>query len=155
MKTFIALLFLTACASSALTAQDPVKWTLGMPRTVTVAPGSVTQVKISAKIENGWRVYSLTQKKGGPYGMTISMVEGSRAEIAGQITTPIPASSYDSSFKMMTETYTGTGEFVVPLKAPQEPGSYSSTIKIRYQACSSRFCLPPKNALFQLTFVVK
>ena len=87
--------------------------------------------------------------------MTISMVEGSRATIAGPVMGPAPASSYDSSFKMMTETYTGTVPFTVSLKAPAESGTYSSTIKVRYQACSARFCLPPKNALFQLTFEVK
>jgi thiol:disulfide interchange protein DsbD len=155
MKLLFAGLVLIACSSGDVAAQDPVKWTLGTPRTLTVAPGSVVPVKITAKIENGWKVYSLTQTKGGPFGMTITMIPGSRAAFSGPVVAPVPVASYDSSFKMMTETYTGLSNFTIPLKAPTVPGSYSSTIKIRYQACSARFCLPPKNALFQLTFDVK
>lgn len=155
MKTLWSAFFAASLLALPVQAQDPVKWTLGSSRSLTVAPGSVTPIKFTAKIENGWRVYSLTQAKGGPYAMTISMVEGSRATIAGQVISPAPASSYDSSFKMITETYSGTAPFTVSLRAPTEPGTYSSTIKVRYQACSARFCLPPKNALFQLTFEVK
>lgn len=144
-----------ACSPSSVPAQDPVKWTMTSTRSLAVAPGSVTPVKLTAKIENGWKIYSQTQAKGGPYAMTISMLEGSRTTITGSVMSVPPVSSFDSSFKMMTETYAGTVPFTVPLRAPTEPGTYSSTIKVRYQACSARFCLPPKNALFQLTFEVK
>jgi hypothetical protein len=150
--SFALILFL---APTALQAQNPVKWTLGIPRAITVAPGSVTKVPLSAKIENGWRVYSLTQKKGGPFAMTISMLPGSPMTLAGAVSAPIPAARYDSSFRMTTETYSGAGTFVIPLRAPTAEGPTSSTIKIRYQACNARFCLPPRNELIQLTATVK
>ena len=151
MKIFLtaALLFVLLPRTGA--AQNPVKWTLQGPRVLTVAPGSVTRLQVNATIENGWRVYSLTQKKGGPYGMTITMLPGSRLAFAGPVVTPTPVAKYDSSFKMMTETYSGTGTFIIPVRASSEPGTTSSTIKIRYQACNARFCLPPRNELIQVT----
>lgn len=150
----MAAAFLVA-GSSASSAQNPVKWTLHGPREITVAPGSVIRLQVSARIDNGWRVYSLTQTKGGPFGMKISMLPGSRMTFAGPVVAPTPVSKYDSGFKITTETYSGTGTFTIPLRAPTEEGTNSSTIKIRYQACSSRFCLPPRNELVQLTVRVK
>lgn len=157
MKTLlVALLGLVlACSPAPSAAQNPVKWIVKGPRSLTVEPGSVTPIHITAQIENGWRVYSLTQEKGGPYGMTVTLLPGSRATIAGSVTAPTPVAKYDSSFKMMTETYSGAGGFTIPLKAPAEEGTFSSTIKIRYQACNARICLPPRNELIQLTMKVK
>ena len=151
MRTLLAVALLLTVVPVTGSAQKPVKWTLQGPRVITVAPGSLTRLQIDAQIEKGWRVYSMTQTKGGPFGMVITMLPGSRLSFAGPVTAPIPAATYDSSFKMMTETYSGAGTFIIPVRAPAEEGASSSTIKIRYQACSARFCLPPRNELFQIT----
>src|SRR5437868_10953522 len=108
MRLLLLAGVVAVCACSSAGAQDPVKWTLGSPTSVTVARGSVTPIKVTAKIENGWKVYSPTQPEGGPFAMIISMVEGSRAAITGKIVSPPPVAGYDSSFRMTTETYTGT-----------------------------------------------
>ena len=155
MKLLFAALFAIACSAPASSAQDPVKWTLAGRGALTVARGSVTPIKLTAKIDKGWHVYSITQPRGGPFAMSISMLKGSPSVIAGPVISPTPEAKFDSSFRMITETYSGVVTFAVPLKAPADPGTYSSTIKVRYQACSARFCLPPRNALFPLTFEVK
>ena len=156
MKTLFAA-FMLLLAGSPVTgaAQTPVKWALQGPRALTLEPGSVSRLRVRAQIENGWRVYSLTQAKGGPYPMSVTLLPGSRAALAGAVTASNPVAKYDSSFKMMTETYSGSASFVIPLRAPSEEGTYSSTLKIRYQACNARFCLPPRNELMQLTMKVK
>ncbi len=151
MRILFTAALLLAFAPQTGSAQNPVKWTLQGPRSLTVAPGSVTRFQINAQVENGWKVYSLTQTKGGPYGMTITLLPGSRLEFAGPIVSPVPVAKFDSSFKMITETYSGAGTFIIPLRAPTEEGTTSSTIKIRYQACSARFCLPPRNEIIQIT----
>ena len=156
MKTLLAAFgLLLACAPVTGAAQTPVKWVLHGPRARTLEPGSVSHFRVRAQIENGWRVYSLTQGKGGPYPMTITLLPGSRAALAGAVTAPSPVAKYDSSFKMMTETYSGSASFVIPVRAPTQEGTFSSTLKIRYQACNARFCLPPRNELIQLTLKVK
>ena len=154
MKTFLVALSMLAVASVS-GAQNPVKWSLQGPRSLTVQPRAVISLQVTAQIENGWRVYSLTQPKGGPYGMTITLLPGSRATFGGAVRAPAPVAKYDSSFKMMAETYSGKAVFTIPLRAPGEEGTTSSTLKIRYQACNARFCLPPRNELIQLTLKVK
>lgn len=155
MRILLAAAALTTLALAPLSAQTAVKWTVQGARSLTVTPGSITDVRIDAQVENGWRVYSLAQPNPGPHAMTITLLPGSRTTFAGDIVSPPAVARFDSSFKVMAETYTGKGSFVIPLRASMEEGITSSTIKITYQACTARFCLPPRNELIQLTFKIK
>ncbi len=155
MKILPAAAFFTTLAFAPLGAQNPVKWTVQGSRSLTVTPGSVTDIRLNAQVENGWRVYSIGQTNPGPQAMTITLLPGSRTDFAGEIVAPPAVARYDSSFKVMAQTYSGAGTFVIPLRASMEEGTNSSTIKITYQACTARFCLPPRSELIQLTFMVK
>lgn len=155
MKISLTAAFFLVLTPHAAFAQNTVKWTMPGPHSITTAPGAVTRVDLRAHIENGWRIYSLTQKKGGPFAMSIALLPGSRGKIEGAVIAPTPVAKYDSSFKMMTETYSGDAIFGVMLRAPVEEGTTSTTIKVRYQACSARFCLPPRTELFQVLLKVK
>jgi DsbC/DsbD-like thiol-disulfide interchange protein len=60
--SFIAVsaIFITSSAA----AQSPVTWTATAP--TKVVAGGKTSVKVTAAIEEGWHIYSITQAAGGP-----------------------------------------------------------------------------------------
>lgn len=145
MKWLLGIVFLATPGIAR--AQNPVSWKLISPKTVSVARGALVQVQVRADIDKGWRVYSVTQKKGGPYAMSISVMPGAGAVIVGAIKSSQPASKYDAEFKMITETYSGSPVFAIPISTSAYRGSKEVVLRIRYQACSDKFCLPPHNVL--------
>src|SRR5207249_28836 len=64
LRILLATGALVAAARSA-TAQEPVHWKAAASP-VTVRAGGKLSVKLSATIDDGWHIYSMTQGKGGP-----------------------------------------------------------------------------------------
>lgn len=156
-------------------AQPPerVKWSVSR---VLGDPASDTQfVQITAEIEPGWHVYSLTQSDEGPFPLRVSastsaetknvFSQPSKSEASKRKATnenrkwrvitgvrgPKPEVQPESPFGIPVEWYSGTAKFTVPLSRRDQnvgestPGTASLVLRIRYQACSDRLCLPPRS----------
>ncbi len=133
--------------------QDPVKWTLVADSTK-AAPGATIPVRLETIIEPGWHVYSLTTPAGGPNPTKIKLADN--PAIAGfRVFQPKPEAKLDEGFGIKTETYEEHPAFpiLVQLKKDAAPGSLDLTAQMRYQVCSGKTCLPPRNktANLQLT----
>jgi len=131
---------------------DPVKWSLALEPSKT-PPGSKVLARLTAKIDPGWHLYSLSTPK-GPIPTTVQMPEN--AAIAGwQIYQPAPKVDFDPNFKVNTETFDEAVVFLIPveLKKDGAAGPVEISAQIRYQACDARQCLIPvrKTASAQLT----
>lgn len=146
-----ARLLLFAASALLLPAQepakrpDPVQWTiLSAPKEVRA--GQIFRVTLLARVTEGWHLYSMAKKEGGPIPTTITLPAPQWFRLAGAVEPPTGITSYDDSFEMEVETYLGEAEFTLPVEAPREvkPGSWKLKIAARYQACDSRECLPPK-----------
>ena len=116
---------------------------------MTVAPASVPSggsgaARISATIEGGWYMYSITQPPGGPIQTRISLGEGPFK--MGGVSGPKPKVKLDPNFKMNTESYTGGAVFNIPftVAAGTPEGPQTLNASIRYQVCNDVVCLPPK-----------
>ena len=152
MKRFltVCLLFSAAAFSQRL---DPVQWSLGAD-TSKAAPGASVSLRLTARIDDGWHVYSLTTPKGGPIPTTITLPDN--PAIAGfKIYQPKPAREFDNTWGFDTETFTKEIVFWITadLSKTMPAGPLDLTAAVRYQCCDSRQCLPPKKktATFALT----
>lgn len=146
MRTFVPVLAAAALAAPECGAQgSPVTWTL-TPSATTVAPGGAVTATLSAAIEDGWHVYSITQGPGGPVPMRISLADGHPFVLAGAPKAPAPVSGFDSNFGIVVETYEGSAAFALPLKVvpTAHPGADTLAVKARYQVCNASLCLPPR-----------
>jgi Disulphide bond corrector protein DsbC len=104
-----------------------------------------TTLKLTATIEDGWHVYSLTQKPGGPIPLRVSIDDNPVASLAGTPSGSAPETHLDPSFNLQTEFYTNTLAVHVPVALkPDGDVGHSIPISIRFQACSARECRPPK-----------
>ncbi|MGD1098690.1 MAG: cytochrome c biogenesis protein CcdA, partial [Bryobacteraceae bacterium] len=137
---------------------DPVHWTLTSD-TAKAPPGSTVTLRLTAKLEEGWHLYSPTTPKGppdnpGPNATKLSLAENP-AITPEKIYQPKPDRKFDSNFNLDTETFEKEVTFVLvtSLKSDAAAGPIDITGKVRYQTCSSTTCLPPKNkeAVFTLT----
>jgi thiol:disulfide interchange protein len=149
-RNLAVLLLLVPAAAAALPSakatggkQDPVHWSAAVAaRRVTA--GATFDVTLTAVIEDEWHLYSVTQGPGGPIPTTVT-VAGQTFSRAGAIRGPRATTAYDPNFEIQTETYDGTVTLVVPVRLAPDAAGTSAMLRLRvgYQACTNRLCLPP------------
>src|SRR5579885_2869744 len=149
MRPIQRLLFLISAASALCLGQrlDPVQWTLATP--ISAAPsGATVPLHLTATLQDGWHLYSLTTPKGGPIQTTANLAE-SPVFKAAKLYQPAPVRKFDPNFKIDTETFEKQVDFTVAAEVSKdaEPGAAEVSIQVRYQACTDRQCLPPRKKI--------
>jgi DsbC/DsbD-like thiol-disulfide interchange protein len=137
---------LVACKADKRTAaEDPVAWTVA-DAADHLRPGSVDTLRLAAAIDQGWYIYSLTQKTGGPTPMTISVAPSPPFRVEGSVIGPQPVVTFDKEFGIETERYEGTPDFMIPVAVAvtSDARPQSIEMKVRYQACNATLCLPAR-----------
>ncbi len=149
-----------------LTLLDPNGATTAAPAPVAVAAqfvvpaaGKPGVLQITATIEEGWHIYSITQPKGGPLATKISVAPNAAFELAGDFAAnPAPETHVDNEvFKgVQLEEHRKQVTWSVPIKlaAGANPAELKITGKVTAQACSDidKNCLPPKPHDFRASF---
>ena len=133
---------------------DPVHWTLSSDTTKAPAGSSVV-LRLTATLDEGWHLYSLTTPKGGPIPTTAGLAENP-AVAAFKLYQPKPERKFDPNFNLDTETFLKEAVFwiVADLKNDAPAGPLELTAQVRYQACDDRQCLPPKKKTAAFTVTV-
>ena len=142
MKHLFALVFLTAAIAFGA---EPVVWKVeNVPAAVT--PGNKFAVKLVAKIEPGWHMYSMKPILGGPVATRIWVGERQSIRLTGPVRATEPRNVQDSAFVVEVEIYDDTAAFIVPLQAAADPPTESGkpSISVSYQTCDGTICLAPK-----------
>jgi thiol:disulfide interchange protein len=140
------LLLASILISGSLNAQrlDPVQWSLST-EAAKAPPGATIPLKLTAKLEEGWHLYSLTTPPGGPNPTTAVIAEN--AAVAGtKIYQPKPERKFDPNFNIDTETFDKEAVFLLDtsIKKDAAVGPLDLIAQVRYQACNATMCLPPK-----------
>jgi thiol:disulfide interchange protein len=144
MLVLVCLLFLAGAAA----AQNPVTWSIKANAPGSLNPGDKFSAQVTAQIQGGWHLYSLTQGGGGPIPTRITVPDGQPFKLAGSVRGPRPRVAMDPNFEINTETHEGRATFNVPLAAAADApaGGQSLNVNVRYQACNDKNCLPPRTA---------
>jgi hypothetical protein len=106
----VAVTWLLFFASTAR-AQSPVTWSINANAGSSLKPGDKSTVQVTAQIQAGWHVYSLTQPAGGPNPTRITVPDGQRFKLAGAVRGPRPHVQMDADFGINTETHEGERKF--------------------------------------------
>lgn len=124
---------------------EPVAWSVAAAPEQ-VRPGQVFRLTLRARIAEGWHLYSVRVKEGGPIPTTITVPGPQWFKLAGAVEPPVGVTSFDEGFEMEVETYLGEAEFIVPIEVLREvkPGALKLRIAARFQVCDNRECLPPR-----------
>jgi len=148
----LAALIVTAGLLGA--AEDPVQWTLSFDAR-SVAPGSHVLAHLTAKVEPGWHVYSLTTPPGGPIPTTATVAENP-AVASFKIYQPKPERKFDPNFQIDTETFADQAVLLVDVEVKKDApaGPADLTAQVRYQCCNDRLCLPPRRKSASATIML-
>jgi thiol:disulfide interchange protein len=142
LGVIITVLFFSGIAN----AQNPVTWSVKANASAALKPGEKLTAQVTAEIQGGWHLYSVTQGAGGPIPTRITVPDGQPFKLAGSVSGPRPHVQMDPNFQINTETYEGSATFSVPVTvaADAATGAQQLNINARYQACNDTLCLPPK-----------
>lgn len=127
------------------------------PRNQEVKTGESSVAILTAKLGEGWHLYSMELPEGGPIATTIAVVEDDSIEPDGPATQPSPIVWFDPNFQMETNYFKDRVEFKVPYRvretAPKGPARLQ--VEIRYMLCSETVCLPPRTKTLETRVDVK
>src|ERR1019366_6044708 len=144
-----SILACAALAAGPLTAQQhPITWSL-TGNVKGLRQGKPFPVMVRAQIPPSWHLYSTTQPPGGPVQTVITIPDHAAFTLAGAPRAREPDVAPDNNFEIVTETYADSVTFittVVPLMA----GAHTLRVKVSYQTCTNRYCLPPTDEELEL-----
>jgi thiol:disulfide interchange protein DsbD len=143
-RTISILLWLLASAWPGPAQKlNPVAWSLSVEPT-RVPPGSSVLARLTAKIEPGWHLYSLSVPK--PIIATSIELAPNPAVSSFKLYQPKPRKTFDQNFGIDVEMYENEAAFILDVSlardAPAGPAELAA--QARFQTCNNKMCLPPR-----------
>jgi thiol:disulfide interchange protein DsbD len=138
------VLILTLLKPGARGAQEPpIRFRLGATSTE-VRPGGEVVFTVSARIPRGWHLYGMRQPPGGPLPTAIEVGPAPPFALASAVTSSPPRSEFDPNFGLLVEWHDDSAAFRVPVRVARTalPAIYDAQVRISYQRCNDRICLP-------------
>ena len=121
---------------------DPVKWSLAI-EPAAAPPGARVLARLTAKIDPGWHLYSLSTPK-GPIPTTVQAL-ANPAVASWRVYQPAPHVQFDPNFNVNSETFDGEVVFLISLELKKDAAAAPAevSVQVRYQACDAKQCLLP------------
>ncbi len=134
---------------------DVVRWSATPPSEPVIA-GRVATIELTARIEEGWKLYALSQPKGGPLPLAIALPRSAPFTLRQkQISGPVPKLLKDEIFNLETQYYEHEATFTVPVDVPKRlTGKQQVPIDVTFQACGANICLRPFTQRMRVDIVV-
>ncbi|MDD7029549.1 MAG: cytochrome c biogenesis protein CcdA [Prevotellaceae bacterium] len=142
-KTLSVLILLVASVCAMAQMADPVHFTSKM----TMLGGDEAQIEFSAKIDNGWHVYSTGLGNDGPISATFNASKMDGVKTVGGLTHKgNEISQFDNMFGMKLRYFEGSVTFIQKIKFTKP--QYSINCYLEYGACNDETCMPPTSVDF-------
>lgn len=129
---------------------------MGEPAKVAAARGAAVEARIPVTVDAGFHVNSNHPSEDYLIPLKLTWTSMGALE-GGEVTYPAPAmEKYEFSpqpLSVFSGAFSLTARFKVAASAPPGPGV--ATGKLRYQACSSNTCYPPKTADVNVAYQVQ
>jgi len=141
---FLLLLLLNLSAAVAQRPADVVQWSATAPASA-VSAGATAKIVLRAEIQNGWKLYALTQPAGGPQKLSIAIAKDAPFMLTEkQIVAPAPKTMKDENFGTDSMYYEKEVTFTVPVSvAKNASGQVQVPLEVTFQACGAELCLRP------------
>ena len=111
-------------------------------------PGEHARIIVDLDVHSGWHVYSVIPDKGefAPIPTSLTL-ENDSLIIVGPVYESNPINAKDPVLEMVLSFHEKTATLFQNILIPEDITGgtvLNSAVKLRYQACSDRICLPPK-----------
>ena len=142
-RNTLFILFTLLFSLTAMAQQNPVHFSVQQKQ---VSPTEV-EVVFTAKIDQGWHVYSTNLPADGPTSASLHVDKAEGVTPVGKLTTRgKELNVYDKTFEMKLRYFENSVGFVQRYKITSK--TYSIKGYLEYGACNDEMCLPPTQVDF-------
>ena len=142
-RNTLFILFTLLFSLTAMAQQNPVHFSVQQKQ---VSPTEV-EVVFTAKIDQGWHVYSTNLPADGPTSASLHVDKAEGLTPVGKLTTRgKELNVYDKTFEMKLRYFENSVGFVQRYKITAK--TYSIKGYLEYGACNDEMCLPPTQVEF-------
>ena len=142
-RNTLFILFTLLFSLTAMAQQNPVHFSVQQKQ---VSPTEV-EVTFTAKIDQGWHVYSTNLPADGPTSASLHVDKAEGVTPVGKLTTRgKELNVYDKTFEMKLRYFENSVGFVQRYKITAK--TYSIKGYLEYGACNDEMCLPPTQVEF-------
>ncbi|MBV4360400.1 protein-disulfide reductase DsbD domain-containing protein [Pinibacter aurantiacus] len=127
-------------------AEEPAQWTFSAKK----VNDTIFEIHLSAKLEEGWHIYSQSTPEGGPVATSVSFSKNPQLMLKGDI---IEEGKLEKNFETMFGVevfrFSKKVDFVqTVLIKPNAKANASGSIT--YMTCDDEQCIPPKTVEFSV-----
>jgi len=144
-KLFFLITALVISIGAYAQIEAPVKWSYGAKR----ISSTEAVVFLKATIQDGWHIYSLNVKDGGPIKTSFTFPPSSEYSLAGKTTEPTPLTRYEKAFSMNVSYFEKSVIFQQKIRLKSAKVSMIKG-KLEYMTCNDMKCLPPEDLDFSV-----
>jgi thiol:disulfide interchange protein DsbD len=123
--------------------ETPVKWAYASKK----ISATEAEVFIQATIADGWHIYSLNQKDGGPVKTSITFNPSATYALLGKTTEPAPLTKFEKSFGINVTYFEKSVIFRQKIKLKSSAATAVKG-KLEFMVCNDKKCLPPDDLEF-------
>jgi hypothetical protein len=142
--TLILAFVLFSAAGAFAQLENPVTWSYKAKK----INDKEAVIYLKATIEDGWHLYSLNVKPGGPSKTIITFSPSKDFTLVGKATEPKPISKYEKVFKMDVPFF--QNEVIFQQKIKLNKATTAVKGKIEFMVCDDSQCLPPSDVTFSV-----
>lgn len=124
--------------------QSPVKWSYVGKKT----SSTEAAIYIKASINNGWHIYSINQKEGGPNKTVFSFTPSKDFDLIGKVIEPKPITKFEEVFDMNVMYFEKSVVFSQKIKLKAKQVTVKG--KVEFMVCTNKECLPPDEVAFSI-----
>jgi thiol:disulfide interchange protein DsbD len=144
-RIILAIAVLAMSVGAKAQIETPVKWSYAAKK----LSATEAVVFFKATIEDGWHIYSLNVKDGGPIKTSFTFAPSKDYTLTGKVAEPTPVTRFEKSFNMNVSYF--EKEVVFQQKIKLKSANVSAIKgKLEYMTCNDRKCLPPDDIDFSV-----
>ncbi|MDB5010340.1 MAG: sugar transporter [Mucilaginibacter sp.] len=125
--------------------ETPVKWSYAAKK----ISSTEAVVFLKATIQDGWHIYSLNVKDGGPIKTSFTFAPSKEYSLTGKPSEPTPVTKFEKAFNMNVSYFEKSVIFQQKIKL-KSPNASAVKGKLEYMTCNDRKCLPPDDIDFSI-----
>jgi len=142
-KILLAMAVMVISLSVRAQIESPVKWSYAAKK----ISATEAMVYLKATIQDGWHIYSLNVKDGGPIKTSFKFDASKDYTALGKPTEPKPIAKNDKNFNMTLTYFEKEVVFSQKIKL-NSPNVTEVKGKLEYMTCNDHKCLPPDDINF-------
>ena len=133
------------CTGAFAQIETPVKWSYAAKK---LNPTEAV-VFLRATIQDGWHIYSLDVKDGGPIKTSFTFTPSKEYSLVGKTSEPAAITKYEKVFSMDVSYFEKSVTFQQKIKL-KSPNAAVVKGKLEYMTCNDKKCLPPDDIDFSI-----